>query len=117
MLRSDWIENLIEIPSSPGIYLWQVAEDSYVGKTMNLKRRVREYRGNLVAQLTRRDYHIVGRDFRPVHKAMLKCYEAEAAAKFSILQLVSPDEIHRLREFERSWIDVYQPTLNGKRRQ
>ncbi len=96
-----------------GIYSWTVdGAGTYVGKSCNLKSRLREYRNNVRKMVLGRPRRKSGSsDFRWIHEEMLAGLKTKRRVNCEIVELC-----HRsvLNERERYWITKIG-TLNGRR--
>lgn len=95
-----------------GIYSW-IVEDvgTYVGKSCNLKRRLREYPNNLRKMVLHLPYrNSKPRGFRRIHRELLSGLSMRRNVQCQIIELCDRS---LLSERERYWISKVG-TLNGR---
>lgn len=104
----------IDVPNAAGVYAWEITNvGTYVGKSVNLRRRLREYPNNLrklILGLPYRRGNIDG--YRRVHREMVGAVQQGQQPVCRIVELCLPAE---LNERERYWISELG-TLNGRLR-
>ena len=94
----------------PGIYLWRIGREIYVGKATSLRSRLRAYRSNTRRFLTGGMYRQGDPDgWRPVHRALAKAAEAGLPISVEVLEFCSKDQLDAR---ERYWLGFFG-TLNG----
>lgn len=99
--------------SKPGIYQWQIAGGgTYIGKSKNLRSRLREYDNNVRKQGLGLPYRKSKPDaFRLIHRQLHAAKKAGAEITVTVLENCS---IENLIDRERHWIAA-RATLNGRR--
>ena len=104
-LRSNWysIDNSdAKDLTLAGVYQWSIGQSAvYVGKAKTLGERLRDYPLNVRGLLEGRPYHVRGRTYRDIHRALMRAYEDETAVIWTVLETCDPS-IRAARE--RWWI-------------
>lgn len=115
MRGGDWIAFDADADlHGAGIYLWQVGDESYVGKASRLSRRLHQYLRNVDRIETGRPYRRANPDgFRRIHRALHAAKAGNARVMLTILE--SCERGPCLLDRERHWIAKLQPNLNGPR--
>jgi hypothetical protein len=113
----DWFT--LRIPAGrelrePGVYLWTIGVDTYVGKAANLESRLREYLRN-VWRIENGEPYRRGNPhgFRAVHVALATAKAEGSPIEWQVLEFC---ELAARLDCERKWIATMKPTLNGPRR-
>lgn len=103
----DW---LLPRENTPGIYLWRIGEETYVGKATSLRSRHREYRSNTRRSLAGGVYRKSNPDgWRRVHLELAKAVQAGRPISVEVLEFCAKEQ---LNERERYWLGIFG-TLNG----
>lgn len=110
----DWRRALLpaDLSRCSGIYRWEIAGvGSYVGKSRNLARRLREYPNNIRKLMLGLPYRKGKPDgFRGIHRELARALDRGASIQCSVIELCPSEQ---LSDRETHWIEQHG-TLNGK---